>query len=885
MGITALLPGTFPRAQTGLSPAYRVSGKSACLVTGSIPGLGEADGTAAAHGRLVDDLCALGYRVTILFTRHDKRVPLAESGTFRGLAGQYGKRGITLSGLPGGGQQDGAAAKSFALMRYLLSARHDLVIFDEAEGLGYYSLLSRDLGHEAFRGKAMWTVVSGQLLEPEAQRAGDGTLFSHALRREMEQAALERADGVLAAGPTALAAYRQRGFRLPDITLNLPLQAMGRLEAPARAPQPVEELVFITDRSRPVDVEMFCAAVDRLAAELDGRTVSFIGGMEPGLEGEVLRRAAEWPHRCLLLGELTNEGTLSYLLKGRRLAVFAGASGAYPALQIACLERRIPFLAARDGVISGYVKGDDAERVLYERSAGALGLLLVQKLEAGAAAAQLATTGADLQVLGATRFVPEMSPAAGAERAEPVAFILLTPGGTPVGRMCAAADRLKRDFGSDARVVFLKEPFAWAEAAEAKGQALDVVLSMQEAAALIGKPGLLTVSHISQLPTPEWLGRALTAFLHRPELCGVTGHMLCPEGGAGEDDGGSMEASPETFLFSPSKLVSSITWRSNGGFVTLLGEGLALLSECDPLDRTCRKFKHPVQWVHTLIGRGLDLGRRIELIPDAGLSASFNELGADRKFAGDYLRARMHDACGAERGSEAEILSRFVVDAALGEQQQAMAAEWLRAVLQSEASTDELRRRYQHSDAGELMGLALRTGQVEEALVLAGHMALPGFDPSKGIQHAFDAEAKTVHLLDEPAPRLMNGKPWTFEAHRARRLAYLHPNSGYDGRATIVFEGVDLRHAPMFSTEISLINAEAAAVRCRIDLYAAQKGAHTSAEAIVVAGEAVEWRYTVPEELRGLVTVTLSVEPVDPTASPDRSRTAWHDPAFRLMAE
>ena len=57
----------------------------------------------------MDDLCALGYRVTILFTRHDKRVPLAESGTFRGLAGQYGKRGITLSGLPGGGQQDGGS--------------------------------------------------------------------------------------------------------------------------------------------------------------------------------------------------------------------------------------------------------------------------------------------------------------------------------------------------------------------------------------------------------------------------------------------------------------------------------------------------------------------------------------------------------------------------------------------------------------------------------------------------------------------------------------------------------------------------------------------------------------------------------------------------------
>jgi glycosyltransferase involved in cell wall biosynthesis len=356
-----------------------------CLLSFDVAGPIRNGGIGTAFTALAEQLAADGHEVTIAFpSAGSETVPLAA------WVEDYAARGIRFEPLFLRGSWIIQALQAY---RWLEARAFDVVHYHEWRGLGFFAAMARHCGLGLQR-----TALVCQLHSPTGwhRRFSDGFSTSE-LDAEisfMERRSAELADLVFSPSRYLLDWVRAEGWRLPEAVLSHPnlLPRRFRIAEPDPAPrpmgEPVEELVFFGRLEERKGLELFCAAVSRLArtGPLPAR-VSFLGKVgEVGGDGALdwlVRRTADWPVPWQVRNDLDVLGARDFLAQPGRLAVIASVAENSPYTVLECIAAGTPFVAAEVGGVAELVEPADRGSALFERSAAALAERLGAALREG----------------------------------------------------------------------------------------------------------------------------------------------------------------------------------------------------------------------------------------------------------------------------------------------------------------------------------------------------------------------------------------------------------------------------------------------------------------------------------------------------------------------
>lgn len=350
-------------------------------------------GIGTAYTAMAHALVAAGHDVTLFYTRGEQ----CENETTAHWQNFYRKQGFKFVARPSDPNlkidAPELATRSYETYRWLKTQPFDLVHFPEWSADAYYSLVAKRQGL-AFQ-QTLFCIgthsPNGWLKQANSEH------FAHPLDLEvdfMERRCVALADIVVSPCQYMLRWMLENGFELPArsyVQQNI-LPASARSENILSAPEtllPVAEIVFFGRLETRKGIELFCDALDRLAAESASRNVriTFMGKAatvnQTDSRAYIQKRAEKWAWPWSIISDLDQPGAMRYLRQPGRLAVIPSLMENSPYTVLECLGSRIPFLASRVGGIPELIADEDISQSTFSPSPVALASLLSQTLRTG----------------------------------------------------------------------------------------------------------------------------------------------------------------------------------------------------------------------------------------------------------------------------------------------------------------------------------------------------------------------------------------------------------------------------------------------------------------------------------------------------------------------
>lgn len=362
-----------------------------CIASDDLVGPVRNGGIGTAYTALAEALAVAGHEVTLLYLMGE----YCENGTLEHWEAHYAEKGIRFVPLRTGAvRAEGAAPLTVTHDAYQWLKQHefDVIHFPEWHGRGYYTLLAKRQGL-AF---ANTTICIGTHSPAAWHREGNEEYPASLDDLEMdfmERRCVAMADVLISPSAYMLQWMRAQGWQLPaccHVHPNILPRAARRASAVSGARQAITEIVFFGRLERRKGLQLFCDALDRLAASdaAAALRVSFLGkaGNMDGRSGAayVQERAQRWPWPVQLLTEKDHEAAIHLLQAEGRLAVIPSLVENSPYTVLECLGAGIPFLAARVGGIPELVARDDHDEVCFDLNPESLAGHLQRVLAHGA---------------------------------------------------------------------------------------------------------------------------------------------------------------------------------------------------------------------------------------------------------------------------------------------------------------------------------------------------------------------------------------------------------------------------------------------------------------------------------------------------------------------
>lgn len=354
-----------PKAQPRkLSAPTRRAPLNICIVTRDLYGWNEPTEANAATVGLAQYFASQGDAVTLLWVPPFESVDDARAAKLTDYF--FNNHLIKLELLKSSRHMLpilwGHEKSSAAVYYHLKEQKFDTVYFALEGGLGYYTILAKELG--LFEPRPSIHVLANA---PIAWQAKADRHFLEDLTQvtiaHMERYCAEQPDSLICSSAYLLGWMKQEGWTVAKNASVLPalrpFEWKFRSEALAvREPdESIDELVFFAGPEFHRGLTLFCDALDTLAKQHTGRlTVTMLGrfgrilGEHTG--GMMVRRSRRWPFELKIMPRLSDQQIISYL-KGRRcLAVIPYLAGNTPLDVVTCLEEGIPFVATDVGGIA-----------------------------------------------------------------------------------------------------------------------------------------------------------------------------------------------------------------------------------------------------------------------------------------------------------------------------------------------------------------------------------------------------------------------------------------------------------------------------------------------------------------------------------------------------
>jgi O-antigen biosynthesis protein len=368
---------------------------SVCIVTGDIVGPIRNGGIGTAYYALARALARAGQKVTILYAY----------GTFSELepiehwVEVYAGWGIDFVPVPatGGPELRGSHAvkASYNVFCWLRGREFDVVHFHEWRGVGFYSLVGRGQGLCLQRSLVCVGVHSPSLWHKEGMHEPVSGVDDIEIDF-MERESVARADVVWFPSRHMRKWVSTHGWRVPPQRFVRQYVIADEGEPiVSGSVRPISELCFFGRLETRKGLDVFCDALDRLAA--DGRfpeKVTLLGKVATvdGIDSRqyVAKRSTAWPRPVQLVSDMDRAAALQYLAGDGRLAVLPSRIDNLPLTVLECLWAGIPFVSSDTGGIPEMVAAGDRSRTLSPLRGDALAALLAAALEHGAQAARFA---------------------------------------------------------------------------------------------------------------------------------------------------------------------------------------------------------------------------------------------------------------------------------------------------------------------------------------------------------------------------------------------------------------------------------------------------------------------------------------------------------------
>lgn len=358
-----------------------------CLVTSEIDGPASAGGIGTASVALARQLVADGHRVTMLYTQVWNSKPYANNVPWEDWVEQFRRQGLTLAFIPHSGDYADWQAKAWLVMEFLKRNTFDLVYFNEHHGSGYYAISAKRARIAPFVNQTYGVIAHGSLEWVLQHNEQYMLQRSDLLLAGMERRCVEWADFVLSPSEYLLQEYASYGWQLPERSFVHPYPLLRKAAPPATESVPVDELVFFGRLEARKGLWLFCEAIERMAEELRGKTVTFMGRI-PDTAGVsvgslLVARAAKWPFAVRFATWFSTQEALQYLQRPGKLAVMPSLADNSPCVVYECLERGIPFLTTLGSGAQELVTAADQAECLVSPAVTPLTAKLQDALQRG----------------------------------------------------------------------------------------------------------------------------------------------------------------------------------------------------------------------------------------------------------------------------------------------------------------------------------------------------------------------------------------------------------------------------------------------------------------------------------------------------------------------
>jgi len=289
---------------------------------------------------------------------------------------------------------------SHSVYHHLKTNSYDAVFFALEGGLGYYSLLSRELGLFD-NGPKLFTIAHAPL---EWRRQADKA-FVDGLQdltvAHMEQYCAQASQNLICTSRHLKRWMSQRGWKLPKACEVLPplrpYEWHFERTGTATERKHIDELIFFSGNRYRHGITLFASALDRLAEEFPDITVTTLGkfGSVQGEHsaGMLLRCGRRWPFALKFLPELTEREAVAYLKRRNGLAIIPSLAATIPQALLTCVEEGIPFVATDVGGATETVYRSDVRSHFCSPKPADLARIIAERIREGASSARPAQTG------------------------------------------------------------------------------------------------------------------------------------------------------------------------------------------------------------------------------------------------------------------------------------------------------------------------------------------------------------------------------------------------------------------------------------------------------------------------------------------------------------
>lgn len=372
---TATFPG-LPTFEGTVAPDRPLK---VCIATIDVVGPVRNGGIGTAYRYVADFLVSCGHEVTILYGLGQH----CENGAIEDWVDFYRERGITFVPMPqpelrsSRGPVGATSRISRLTYEWLKDRDFDVVHVSEWRGVGYYSLLAKNLGL-AFKdtvfvvkcsSPTMWNKIGGNVL-PDEKR---DLILSY-----MERRSVELADIVVSGSLHMLRWMLDSGYNLvrprcrvqPNIMLTSTLEEAVPESNEQGQRRPIDEIVFFGRLEPRKGIHIFCEAVDRLvkAGGPLPKKVTFLGKFAKVFDAEthIGERKERWPFEVETITGYDQPMAVHYLRQPGRVAVIPSLLENSSFAIYECLIYQINFLASDRGGNAELIHEDDYDDILFQ---------------------------------------------------------------------------------------------------------------------------------------------------------------------------------------------------------------------------------------------------------------------------------------------------------------------------------------------------------------------------------------------------------------------------------------------------------------------------------------------------------------------------------------
>jgi hypothetical protein len=353
---------------------------------------------------------------------------------------------------------------------------------------------------------------------------------------------------------------------------------------------------------------------------------------------------------------------------------------------------------------------------------------------------------------------------------------------------------------------------------------------------------------------------------------------------------GNFHWEPETYKTGNTQALLALSQDSSSGLIIMRAALAALLSRVSPRDPQLCRSKDVHLFVHEVLLELTADGHSFELIPDHFLTPATMAPSRETYELPRLTMRHLHKTRNMIAGSEAALLSRLSVEIFAGDAAR-QRAKGLLSNLTARLGEDILtpQNYWQPEQAfSNFARIAHVYGRPQLALSLMAS-ALGAENPQLRKADATIAtltlqRAHTIQLTDLALAgrhTSMNlGHPWSLKIDEKSRMIEIHPNSGAEGDATMLFSNLPVPKSMLFVAEIELAASAKAPVKFEVELQSTStKRLHH--DWILQPGERKSVEFALTSDSSSEYDVLIStrmMRRLDPT---EGAHARWYGASFR----